>query len=431
MAPGATNRSDRLAQDLARRCELERLVASISRSFVGIDSAELNEALDRTLADIGAFVQADRSYMCRFDPERGLMSNTHEWCAEGIDSQSHVLQDLPVKAFPWSHDRLMNERYIDIALVADLPAEASAEKEILREQGVQSILAVGLHSRTGALRGFVGFDAVREVRPWRPDDLHLLTVISDLIAAAIEHDELIGRLTESERWQRTTIEDLRELALELTSAEEVQRRELALQLHDGIGQELTAVNLLLQALRKRMGLPDAVLNQTIGILQETMRKTQDLTFDMSPTVLYELGLGPALSELARRYSLPDGPSIEVDIADPESTRPIAASVLLFRIARELLFNALKHAQAKRIILRLVCRHNMTRLIVADDGLGMAADTELRIRERQHDGFGLFSIRQRIEPLGGHMEITTASGTVVEISLPGCTGLPARIRSEST
>lgn len=431
MASGAKGRSDRLAQDLARRCELERLVASISRSFVGIDSAELNGAIDRTLTDIGAFVRADRSYLCRYDSQRGLMSNTHEWCAEGIEPQSHILQDLPIQAFPWSHSRLMTERYIDVALVADLPAEASAEKEILREQGVQSILAVGLHSRAGALLGFVGFDAVREVRPWHPDDLHLLTVISDLIAAAIEHDGLMQRLTESEGWQRTTIEDLRELALELTSAEEVQRRKLALQLHDGIGQELTAVNLLLQALAQRMGSPDPVLSRTIAILQETMRKTQDLTFDMSPTVLYELGLGPALSGLARRYSLPDGPSIEVDIVDPESTRPIAFSVLLFRIARELLFNALKHAHAKRIILRLVCRHNLTRLIVADDGLGMPIDSELRIRERQHDGFGLFSIRQRIEPLGGHMEITTASGTVVEISLPACAGLPAGIRSEST
>lgn len=431
MDSGAINRSDRLAQDLARRCELEQLVASVSRSFVGIDSAELSGALDRTLADIGAFVRADRSYVFLFDLERGLMSNTHEWCADDIEPQRHILQELPIATFRWMCERLATEPYIDIPLVADLPAEASAEKEILREQGIQSIVVVRLRSRAGVLVGFMGFDAVREVRPWHPEDVHLLTVVSDLFAIAIEHDELVRRLTESEDRQRTTIADLRELALELTTAEEVQRRELALQLHDGIGQELTAVNLFLQALRQRMGSSDPVLDQTIDVLQETMRKTQDLTFDVSPTVLYELGLGPALSGLATRYRLPGGPSLEVDIVDPESTRPIAVSILLFRIARELLVNAIKHAQAERIIIRLVCRHDLTRLIVADNGLGMPAATESHHRERQHEGFGLFSIRQRIEPLGGRMEITTGSGTVVEVTLPGRLESIAKSRSEST
>jgi signal transduction histidine kinase len=210
---------------------------------------------------------------------------------------------------------------------------------------------------------------------------------------------------------------LRELALELTSAEEVQRRDLALQLHDGIGQELTAVNLRLQALQRRTGQDEPELAQAIGILQDTMRKTQDLTFDLSPTVLYELGLGPALAGLARRFSSAEGPAIEVDISGGSPALPTDAAVLLFRIARELLANAVKHAQAERIALRLAMLRGAVQMTVADDGRGMSDDPRHLTQAGHSGGFGLFSIRQRIEPLGGRMEIATGRGTMVTITLP--------------
>lgn len=538
MSPKTASRTHQLARNLARRNDLEELVVSVSRSFVGIGSEELSDSIDRALATTGAFVRADRSYLFQFDVENGTMSNTHEWCAGGIEPQMEILQDLPVELFAWSMQRLGGEPYLDVPLVADLPDEAAAEREILLEQGIQSVLLVGTRSRSGTLTGFMGFDAVREVRPWYPEDVHLLTVLTDLIAAAVDHDRLMRRLTESEGRQRATLEALpdvlvvfddrghilefrapeglalpqvvadpiglsiwnlldrtdrrraraavaslsagchfgafkfalgerpgrryyegrltrhggdrflavirdvtesheaevalRELALELTSAEEVQRRDLAVQLHDGIGQELTAVNLRLQALRQRDSQANPVLSQAIGILQETMRKTQDLTFDLSPTALYDLGLGPALTGLARRFSSPDGPAIEVEIAGADSLRRTDVAVLLFRIARELLVNALKHADAGRVTMKLVSQRHRVRLIVADDGRGMPADAADRSLEQGGGGgFGLFSIRQRIEPLGGSMEITTGPGTVVEITLPGTAEVPARSRSEKS
>ncbi|MBM4130452.1 GAF domain-containing protein, partial [bacterium] len=496
---------------------------------------ELRDTIDRALATTGAFVRADRSYLFQFDTDSGTMSNTHEWCADGISPQIQNLQNLSVGLFPWSMQRLVDGPFLDIPLVADLPEEAAADREILLEQGIQSILLMATRSRSGVLSGFMGFDAVREVRPWHPEDVHLLTVLTDLIAAALDHDRLLRRLTESEGRQRATLEALpdmlvvfddhghilefrapegldlpqavaapvglsiwnlldradrhraraavaslaagchfgefkfalgeapgrrsfegrltrhggdrylalirdvterhhaeaalRELALELTSAEEGQRRDLAVQLHDGIGQELTAVNLRLQALRQRAGSSDPVLAQAIGILQETMRKTQDLTFDLSPTALYDLGLGPALAGLARRFSSPDGPVIEVEIAGAGSPQRTDVAVLLFRVARELLVNALKHADAGRVTIKLVSQHHHVQLVVADDGRGMPADAARRGLEQAGGGFGLFSIRQRIEPLGGRMEITTGRGTVVEITLPGTAEVPARSRSE--
>jgi signal transduction histidine kinase len=523
MNPNIGTRPEQLVEDLARRSELEQLVARVSRSFVGIAPGELGTVIDRTLEQIGAFVAADRSYLFQFDAPSATMANTHEWCADGIEPQQHILQDLPLAIFPYTLAVLATEPYIDTPLVDELPDAAAAEKAILKEQGIQSVLLVRLCQRSGELVGFLGFDAVRAVRPWRTEDIQLLTVISDLVAAALEHDALLLRLSESEGRQRATLEALpdvlvvldvqgrilefsapegmalpaaarrpvgvniwrvmdredrasaraavslldeghlfgefgfalgegrsryhyegrltrhgedrflavvrdvtsrhhaetalRELALELTSAEEVQRRDLALQLHDGIGQELTAVNLRLQALQRRTGQDEPELAQAIGILQDTMRKTQDLTFDLSPTVLYELGLGPALAGLARRYSSAEGPAIEVDISGGSPALPTDAAVLLFRIARELLANAVKHAQAGRIALRLAMLRGAVQMTVADDGRGMSDDPRHLTQAGHSGGFGLFSIRQRIEPLGGRMEIATGRGTMVTITLP--------------
>lgn len=536
MTTPLSSHPERLVQDLARRSDLEQLVARVSRSFVGLGTAELGVAIDRALAQAGAFVAADRCYLFQFDHAAGTMTNTHEWCAEGIEPQMAILQDLPLAVFPWCLQVLATEPYIDTPLVDDLPDEAAAEKAILKEQDIQSVLLVRLCSRAGDLMGFLGFDAVRAVRPWRTEDIQLLTVLSDIVAAALEHDQLMRRLSESESRQRATLEALpdvlvvfdsqgrilewsapegmelpadlrqplgvniwrvldgadrasargaaarlreghpfgefgfalgrgqarrhyegrltrhggdrflavirdvssrhrsetalRELALELTSAEEVQRRDLALQLHDGIGQELTAVNLRLQALRQRTGQSDPELTQAIGILQDTMRKTQDLTFDLSPTALYALGLGPALAGLARRFSGSEGPTIELDISAGGPALPTESAVLLFRIARELLVNAVKHARAARVELRLSVARGAVRMTVADDGCGMPVDPASLTRAGQSNGFGLFSIRQRLEPLGGRMEITTGRGTIVSITLPLDDQSSNRTRSES-
>lgn len=536
MNPNIGTRPEQLVEDLARRSKLEQLVARISRSFVGTAAGELSSAIDRTLEQIGAFVAADRSYMFLFDAASATMTNTHEWCAGGIEPQQHILQDLPLAIFPYTLKVLATEPFIDIPLVDDLPDEAAAEKAILKEQGIQSVLLVRLRNRAGELVGFMGFDAVRAVRPWHTDDIQLLTVISDLVAAALEHDALLLRLSESEGRHRATLEALpdvlvvldvqgrileftapegmalpaaarrpvgvniwraldredresaraavarlsdghlfgefgfalgeggaryhyegrltrhgegrflavvrdvtsrhhaetalRELALELTSAEEVQRRDLALQLHDGIGQELTAVNLRLQALLQRSGQAEPELAQAISILQEAMRKTQDLTFDLSPTALYELGLGPALAGLARRFSSSEGPAIEVDITGGSPSLPTDVAVLMFRIARELLVNAVKHAHAERISLRLALLRGAVQMTVVDDGRGMSDDPQHHTQAGSSGGFGLFSIRQRIEPLGGRMEIATGRGTMVTITLPLDEQFLNRIRSES-
>lgn len=100
------------------------------------------------------------------------MSNTHEWCAEGIQPEITKLH-LKANRLPWWMERIQNLKYLYIPLVADLPNEAWIEKELLQAQGIQSLLVVPM-VHVGNLIGFLGFDSVKKVKSWSADAIIIL-----------------------------------------------------------------------------------------------------------------------------------------------------------------------------------------------------------------------------------------------------------------
>ncbi|HPF69525.1 MAG TPA: ATP-binding protein [Candidatus Krumholzibacteria bacterium] len=511
-----------LVAGLARRESLERLMADVAHRFVGLHAGQVDGAITDALARIGAFVSVDRSYVFVYDAGRRTMSNTHEWCYGDVEPQIGMLQDLPLDVFRWVVDRLAVENCVEVPLVADLPAEAAAEKDILEQQDIQSLILVSLRSRKGHPIGFIGFDAVRSVRPWHPEDRHLLELAGDLIAATIEHRDMVKALESSETHVRAVLEAvpdmmfildgegrvlhykaphdarlavppgqvvgtsiralagedqwpvirnalvtaarlgrsdefeyrleiagepldfegritrqgpdeflamvreitnrkqsekaLRRLALQLTRAEEEQRRELAMLLHDGVGQELTAVMLRLHSVARTHDLAEGPLGDAMRILERAMRHTQELTFDLSPPSLYELGLENALHALVRRF----GAEFDLDFAYESRGERLGLQpdlgILFYRTARELMMNAVKHSGASRVLVETSRIDGAVRLAVRDDGRGLDAAAAVRGTDR-NGGFGLFSIRQRIEPLGGNLDIVSGGGTCISITVP--------------
>ena len=210
---------------------------------------------------------------------------------------------------------------------------------------------------------------------------------------------------------------LRSLALELSEVEETQRRELALLLHDGIGQDLSAVHYQIQAcLQGEVPDRDRIAMMS-SILQDAMRKTQDLTFDLSPPLLHELGLTAALQALARRVEREFGLVCAVT-ADGDDLPPGAErSVFLYRIARELVLNAVKHSGGDRIEIALGVDEDRVTLTVGDNGEGMETARIAAAGDGKAGGFGLFSIRQRLEPLGGVLNVESLGGAKVTVTLP--------------
>ena len=151
------------------------------------------------------------------------------------------------------------------------------------------------------------------------------------------------------------------------------------------------------------------------LIEESIRYTRSLVFELSPPILYELGFEPAMEWLAEHMGKQYGLAVAVE--DDDNPKPLdnEARVLLFRAVRELLFNVLKHSRASsaRVCMRRAGEH--LEVIVEDNGVGFAPD-QLGGASGKIEGFGLFSIRERLNYFGGRMEIESTPGEVTRIML---------------
>ena len=178
-----------------RLLALKDVVATVASRFVGIH--DLDDAVEASLADMGIQCKASRAYLFHIRPDGAVMDNTHEWCAEGVVPQKDNLQALPVEVFPWWMDKLHKGEVIHITDVAQLPPEAGAERAILEEQDIVSLLVLPLYIE-GVLAGFVGLDNVRGSGSWRDEDIALIRTMSDIIGNALELRRATEDLQKSE-----------------------------------------------------------------------------------------------------------------------------------------------------------------------------------------------------------------------------------------
>lgn len=216
-------------------------------------------------------------------------------------------------------------------------------------------------------------------------------------------------------------DQLRHLATELVHAEQRERRRLAELIHDHLQQLLTAARLRLLAARGKAKDDEIeeLLSEVAEILRESIDSARSLTAELQPPVLYDEGLVPALRWLAdwvgERYKL------EVELQLDESARADDERIrtLVFQSARELLFNVVKHAGVREVVLALVPDGDeRIRLSVEDEGAGFDPDV-LYGEGRALSGFGLFSIRERLKALGGNLEVRSGpnSGTRIDLLIP--------------
>jgi len=196
-------------------------------------------------------------------------------------------------------------------------------------------------------------------------------------------------------------EQLRSLVSELSLIEERERRKLATQLHDQVGQTLAITKIKLGALQELSSsthLAESV-DEISKLIEQTIQDARSLTFELSPPILYELGLDAAVEWLTEQMQKQYG--IQIDFEGDRHSRPLDQNirVFLFLAVRELLMNVVKHAKARKAKVVIRRGGNTIRVTVQDDGVGFDIS---KIRT----GFGLFSIRERLHHLGGHLEIET-------------------------
>jgi len=232
--------------------------------------------------------------------------------------------------------------------------------------------------------------------------------------------EDITQRKQAEEEIRTYQGKLQVLVSELSLTEERERRRLATDLHDHIGQALAISKIKLGILQKSV--TSEIMAQPLSEVRELIEKmiqdTRSLTFELSLPVLYELGFEAAVEWFARYVRSHHG--IQVDVQKDMKPIPMddEIKVLLFRFVRELMMNVVKHAQARRARVIISRNGEEVTIKVEDDGVGFGPLAQYQAIS-SNGGFGLFSIRERLHYLGGRLEVesTDIEGTRVTLMVP--------------
>ena len=205
---------------------------------------------------------------------------------------------------------------------------------------------------------------------------------------------------------------LKSLAGQLTLAEERERRRIAADLHDDVGQSLALTRLQLTAARKGLPADDALAAQLDDISQSLLRaiqETRHLIFELSSPALNELGLGAAITDWSEEQA-GSRHGLHVEVFDHARQLVLDADqrAIMFRNVRELITNVIKHAQASALSIWLEQEESELVVTIEDDGIGFDPATTLD-RIDSGRGFGLFSVQERMTDLGGSLEFVSQPG----------------------
>jgi len=220
----------------------------------------------------------------------------------------------------------------------------------------------------------------------------------------------------SERKQ--TQEALRLYSRALIEAQETERQRIARELHDEIGQVLTAVRINLQTAQKARSVDEAAphLEDSIRVTDEALGQVRDLSLDLRPPHLDDFGLMTALRWFIDRFSQRTGIVTEFEANDGEQRLATETETACFRIAQEALTNVARHAKAKRVSVRLNRNRDQLFLNVKDDGVGFNVNS---VKDSTPVALGLCGMKERASAVRGHIEIDSADGkgTQVRVCFP--------------
>lgn len=301
--------------------------------------------------------------------------------------ESLVKADLVDLPFP-SVAVMQRERVVSAAYVP-----------IKREETVVGVLMVGTRRR----------------RVLKAEEVVLLETIGAQLGVAIDRTRL-------HQEARTARDQARLLARRVVQAQEDERRRISHELHDQIGQAMTALKLDLEMLRDSLGAGDpqldARLAEDIAIASELLEDIQTLSFTLRPVVLDDLGLKPALRWYVDRFSRRTGLGVEMDVAgigDGHPRLPDEVETVVFRCLQEILTNVARHARAENVRIAVERRDSFFSLAAIDDGIGFDV-AEVLTREAFQAAFGLSGMQERVALVGGTLQIQSWPGQGTQIAI---------------
>lgn len=269
-----------------QRQDFDELISQISTELIDIQNESMDKQIGKALKTIGLNCQADRTYIFEFSDDGLSMSNTYEWVNTDIVPFKEHLQNIPRDSLPYFFQQMQTRHVFNASNTAELPDEAAAEKAEFTNEGIQSVLCIGLVSEQ-TLFGFIGCDCVKQARQWSQTDLLRIKLVGDMIANALkswqykhklEHTQQLLIAANKELHQQAHIDSLTNIAnrrqLDLVLQQELNRcarSDLPLSL---ILCDIDAFKLYNDSLGHQQG--DLALKDVASILAKQCQREGDL-----------------------------------------------------------------------------------------------------------------------------------------------------------
>ena len=236
------------------------------------------------------------------------------------------------------------------------------------------------------------------------DPLYSLAIIENITERKLAEQERERLLEKLEIGK----EQLQTPSHRLVEVQEIERRNLVRNLHDEVGQNMTALSINMNIIHSQLPADSSDklssrLDDSMKLIEETVERIRDLMAELRPPVLDDYGLMAALNWYGNQFSERTEIATIVEGEELKPRLPLATETVLFRITQEALTNVMKHAQAKQVIISLKSDGEKLYLTIADDGVGFDQ------QEQQQPQWGLINMRERAQAVGGTLTIESAKG----------------------
>jgi signal transduction histidine kinase len=293
-------------------------------------------------------------------------------------------------------------------VIVDAKTDERVSSEKIREE-FQSVWGVPLtvHGKT---TGVVALGFSYEYH-CLPREMKLFEAIAERCALAIEKAQLVEEL-------RLREERIRTLGEHMMKVEEEERRRISRELHDEVGQALLVARLYLEMIEGMLSnekkATRAKLEDTRRVVETTIVEMRRLISALSPNVLQELGLPASIRQFVKNLSRTFPGRVRMRMSNVEEL-PDGPKIMMYRLVQECFTNAVKHSSARNVSVELTRRNGLVRMRMHDDGVGFSIAEAAAKRE----SFGIAGMRERVELLGGKIDIASApgKGTKVSIAIP--------------
>jgi len=384
----------------------ETLLTELSAAFAHLPTMRVDQEIDKWLQNLVEFLNLDRAIVDQVGEDGITLSRSHSHTVRGIDV---FPMDVANNQAPWITEQLLRGNTVKWSRIPDdIPEQASQEREFAGRIGAKSLLSIPVRIG-GAVICAVSFTSLRIYLDWPSEMVARLRLVGEIFANAIARKRAAKELEEANH-------QLRFLSRRLFEVQEEERRHLARELHDEVGQALTAAKINLQAaMEESDGAKSKRIHETSAILERLLGQVRQISLDLRPSTLDDLGLVPALRSLLDQQGRRASVAVRFTAKDvPENLDP-EIQTTCFRIAQEAITNVVRHANATRIDVKLARENGNLRLQVRDDGRGFDAESV----QAQAIGLGLIGIKERAALVDARAKIVSSpnKGTTVEVSVP--------------